>query len=411
MNELDQKNKGKIVLAYSGGLDTSVITAWLNDQGFEVICFLADIGQPLDDLKVIEEKALKSGAKKFIAENFQQEFVDDFMFHCMWWNAVYEGEYLLGSSMARPLIAKRQTEIAKQEGANYVSHGCTGKGNDQVRFEFTYYAFEPTIKILAPWKEEEFRKVFPGRQEMIEFANKKNIPIKATKDKPWSSDENLMITTYEAGMLEDPWQKPREDMFEMTTDPKKAPDKETELEIEWENGIPVAINGEKMNSVSLVKYLNKVGGENGIGRMDMVENRYVGMKSRGVYETPGGAILWKAHRAMESLTTDRDLMHLKEMLMPIYAELVYYGYWYSRKMEGLMSFVKETQKNVTGIVRLSLYKGNITITGRKSPFSLYDANIASMDADQGAYDQSKARGFIDILALPIRVQAMKKKKQ
>ena len=398
----------KLVLAYSGGLDTSIITAWLVQEGFEVICLLIDLGQEVENIEELRQKALSCGAKKAITLDLKEEFIKNYVFPALKWNAKYENEYLLGTSVARPLIAKAQVDIAEKEGAQWLSHGATGKGNDQVRFEMAYYALKPDVKIYAPWKDDKFLAQFPGRAEMIEYANKNNIPIKATTDQPWSSDENLLHISFEAGMLEDPWVKPLPEMFELSVLPQDAPDETTEILLDFIDGEPVALNGKKFSPAGLVSKLNEIGGKNGIGQLDMVENRFVGMKSRGVYETPGGTILWKAHKAIESLTMDRDLMHLRDSLMPEYAKMVYNGFWFCRKMEALNKFMENTQQNITGTVRLELYKGNVTVTGRKSSFSLYDAKIASMDDDEGAYDQKDAIGFIKLNALPQRVQAAKK---
>lgn len=397
----------KIVLAYSGGLDTTIITKWLSQKGYEVICLLIDLGQKVKNKDELLQKAIKCGATKALSVNMKEEFVSKHVFKALKWNAKYEGEYLLGTALARPLIAKAQIDLAKKEDTDCVSHGATGKGNDQVRFEMAYYSLLPNVKIIAPWKTEDFIKRFPGRKEMIEYAEANGIPIKATLDQPWSSDENLMHVSFEAGMLEDPWIKPLPEMFELTKSPSKAPDEITELWIDFEKGIPVRVNGKKLSPTMLLETLNKIGGENGIGRLDMVENRFVGMKSRGVYETPGATILWSAHKALEGITMDRDTMHLRDELMPKFAEMVYYGFWFCEKMKALDQFINRTQKNVTGTVRLELYKGNVNITGRKSPVSLYDINIASMDDDKGAYNQSDAIGFIKLNALPQRVQALK----
>lgn len=397
----------KVVLAYSGGLDTTIITKWLSSKGYEVICLLVDLGQKVENIDALLQKALNCGASKALSVDVKEEFVLKHVFKALKWNAKYEGEYLLGTSLARPLISKAQIDVAKKEGADYVSHGATGKGNDQVRFEMAYYSLMPNVKIIAPWKTEEFIKQFPGRKEMIEFAEANGLPIKATLDQPWSSDENLMHISFEAGMLEDPWVKPLAEMFELSKSPQDAPDQVTELFLDFENGIPIAVNGEKLSPAQLLEQLNKIGGENAIGRLDMVENRFVGMKSRGVYETPGATILWSAHKALEGITMDRDTMHLRDELMPKFAEMVYYGFWFCEKMKAMDAFINDTQKNVTGTVRLELYKGNVTITGRKSPVSIYDINIASMDDDKGAYNQSDAIGFIKLNALPQRVQALK----
>ncbi len=398
----------KVVLAYSGGLDTSIITKWLVDQGYAVICCMLDLGQKVENLEELKAKALKCGATKVVTIDVKEEFVRDYVIPAMQWNAKYEGEYLLGTSLARPLIAKKQIEIAIAEGAEYVAHGATGKGNDQVRFEMTYYALKPDVKIIAPWKDDAFLKQFPGRQEMIAYAEANNIPVKATVAQPWSSDENLMHISFEAGMLEDPSVKPLPEMFELSVDPKDAPDESVTVTIDFVAGVPVAINGATMPPANLLAKLNEIGGAYGVGRLDMVENRFVGMKSRGVYETPGATLLWQAHKAVESLSMDRDLMHLRDSLMPGFSEMVYYGFWFCDKMKALRAFCVESQKYVTGSATLELYKGNVITIGRESPNSLYDMKIASMDADGGAYNQKDAIGFIRLQALPQRVQAMKR---
>ncbi len=400
-------NNKKVVLAYSGGLDTSIIVHWLAKQGYKVIGLLINLGQRVEDLDSIREKGINAGAEKVLLEDAREEFVSDYVFPAIQANAVYEGTYLLGTSIARPLIAKKQIKIAESEGAQYVSHGATGKGNDQVRFELSYYALNPDIKVIAPWRDEKFLVEFPGRQEMIAYAKKNNIPVKATKNKPWSSDENLMHISFEAGMLEDPWEKPLEEMFEYSVSPQKAPDKASEILIDFENGIPISVNSEKMSPAKLLAYLNKLGGENGIGRVDMVESRFVGMKSRGVYETPGGTILHATHRAIESITIDRDVMNLKDSLMPRIAGLIYNGFWFSPEMKLLKNMISESQKGVTGEVRMELYKGNCTITGRKSLKSLYDKGIASMDKGFEKYNPKDAEGFININALPLKSQKVK----
>ncbi len=398
----------KIVLAYSGGLDTSIITTWLVQNGFEVICLLVDLGQKVEDVEELKQKALNCGASKSVVLDLKEEFVKEYVFEVMKWNAKYEGEYLLGTSVARPLIAKAQVQIAEQEGAQWLSHGATGKGNDQVRFEMGYYALKPDVKVYAPWKDPKFLEKFPGRKEMIDFAEENNIPIKATNEQPWSSDENLLHISFEAGMLEDPWTKPLDEMYEFSKTPQNAPDQTTELFLDFEDGLPVSLNGEKLSPAEMLHKLNEIGGENGIGQLDMVENRFVGMKSRGVYETPGGTILWKAHKAMESITMDRDLMHLRDSLMPEFAKMVYNGFWFCAKMKAMQKLIAQSQKKVTGTVRLDLYKGNVRITGRKSDYSLYDDKIASMDDDGGAYNQEDAIGFIKLNALPQRVEAAKR---
>ena len=403
-------NEKKIVLAYSGGLDTSIIVHWLKKQGYEVIALLVNLGQKVENLDFIREKGLNAGAQKVLVEDAREEFVRDYVFPTIQANAVYEGTYLLGTSMARPLIAKKQIKIAEKEKAQYVSHGATGKGNDQVRFELSYHALNPDIKIIAPWRNEKFLTEFPGRQEMVAYAKKNNIPVKATKEKPWSSDENLMHISFEAGMLEDPWQRPLEEMFEYSVSPQKAPDKTTSIVIDFEDGLPVAIDNKNMSPVEILVHLNKLGGENGIGRIDMVESRFVGMKSRGVYETPGGSILHIAHRAVESITLDRDVINLKDSLMPRIARLIYNGLWFSPEMRTLKNMIKETQKDVTGQARLELYKGNCTLTGRRSPHSLYDKDIASMDKGFEQYNPKDAEGFININALPLKIQSKLNKK-
>lgn len=412
----DEKGKGKekVILAYSGGLDTSVILKWLKEMGYEVIAYVADLGQN-EDFEEIREKALRTGASKVYISDLKKEFVTDFIFPAIRANAKYEGRYLLGTSVARPLIAKRQIEIAKKEGAKIVAHGATGKGNDQVRFELTYYTLFPGVQIIAPWKDDQFLSQFQGRTDMINYARDHGIPVKATKDQPWSSDPNLLHISYEAGMLEDPAQGPRDDMFELTVSPKQAPDRETNLEIEFERGDPVRVKNLDDGTVvkgplELFMYLNKIAGKNGVGRIDMVENRFVGIKSRGVYETPAGTVLHAAHRDLEGLTMDREVMHIRDMLIPKYAELIYYGFWYSPEFEFLTAVMDKSQESVTGKVRVKLYKGNVTITGRESPDSLYDEAQSSMDI-AGGYDQRDAKGFIKINALRLVNAALRKKKK
>lgn len=387
----------KIVLAYSGGLDTSVAIKWLQEKyNAEVIAFCADIGQE-EDLDEIAEKAKKTGASKVYIEDLKEEFVRDFVFPMLRANAVYEAGYLMGTSIARPLIAKKQIEIAIKENADFVAHGATGKGNDQVRFELTYYALKPDIKVIAPWRIWEF----DSRSSLIEYAEKQGIPVGATKEKPYSIDQNLFHISYEGGILEDPWNEPPQDMYKMVIPPEKAPDKPLYIEIDYENGNPVALNGERLSPSDLLKRLNKIAGENGIGRVDIVENRYVGIKSRGVYETPGGTVLHIAHRAIESITLDREILHMRDSLIPKYAELIYYGYWFSPERIVLQKFIDETQKNVTGTVRLKLYKGNCIVTGRRSPYSLYSAELATFEKDQ-IYNQQDAEGFIKINSLRLK---------
>lgn len=405
--------KGKVVLAYSGGLDTSVILHWLVQKGYEVIAFTADLGQKAD-FGAIREKAFKSGASKVYIEDLKEEFIRDFIFPAIRANAVYEGRYLLGTSLARPLTAKKQIDIAKKEKATAVAHGATGKGNDQVRFELSYYTLWPGIKVISPWKDEEFLKKFQGRTDEIEYAKQYGIPIKETKKQPWSLDDNIMHISYEAGELEDPTRRPRESMFEMTVSPKEAPDEETEIEIEFEKGNPKRVKNlkdgtTKEGTLSLYTYLNELAGKNGIGRVDMVENRFVGIKSRGVYETPAGTILMQAHRDLEGLTLDREVMHLRDGLIPKFAELVYYGFWYSPEMKVLRTFFDKTQEYVSGKVKLVLYKGNIIMAGRESPFSLYDPAQSSMEV-AGGFEPKNSIGFIKTQAIRLINNALRKQK-
>jgi argininosuccinate synthase len=389
----------KIVLAYSGGLDTSVAIKWLKETyGAEIIAFCADLGQG-EDLNEVKEKALKTGASKVYVEDLREEFVSHYIFPMLRANAVYEGLYLLGTSIARPLIAKKQIEIAKKEGADTVSHGATGKGNDQVRFELTYYALKPDIKVIAPWREWPFK----SRQSLIEYSEKHKIPVTATKEKPYSTDRNLFHISYEGGILEDPWAEAPADMYTMMVPPEKAPDNPAYIELSFKAGNPVALNGKTMSPARLLESLNSIAGSNGIGRVDIVENRYVGMKSRGVYETPGGTLLHVAHRAMESLTLDREVLHLRDSLMPKYAELVYYGYWISPEREAIQVMVDEIQKDVTGEVRLKLYKGNCLAVGRRSEHSLYHQELATFEEEE-IYNQKDAEGFIKLNALRLRIR-------
>ena len=403
--------KEKVILAYSGGLDTSVLVHWIAQQGYEVVALCLDLGQRVEPLDEIRSKGEKAGAAKVVIRDVREEFVRDYVTPAIQFNALYEGTYLLGTALARPLIAKAQIELAAEEGARYVAHGATGKGNDQVRFELGYLALDPDIRVIAPWKMPEFYEKYPGRKELIAYAERAGIPVKATLQQPWSSDENLMHISFEAGMLEDPWQAPRPEMFEMTRSPREAPDESQELLIGFEDGVAVAINDEILSPAMLLDRLNITGGRHGIGRIDMVESRFVGMKSRGIYETPGGTILHIAHRAMESITLDRDVINLKDSLVPRFARLVYNGFWFSPEMRILLSMVRETQSGVTGTVRLELYKGNCQVTGRKSPHSLYDTAVASMDDDQGAYDPTDAIGFIRLNALPLKAAHRQRKKR
>jgi len=391
----------KVVLAYSGGLDTSIILKWLkNEYGCEVIAFTADVGQA-EELDHLEEKAKATGASKVYIEDLREDFVRDYVFMALKANAIYEGTYLLGTSIARPLIAKRQIEIAQFEGADAVAHGSTGKGNDQVRFELTYYALNPHVRVISPWREWHFK----SREELIAYAKANGIPVPVTKEKPYSSDRNLLHISFEGGILEDPWSEPPTDMFLLSVSPEKAPDRPTFVEVDFEDGVPIRIDGKALSPANLLQRLNELGGQNGIGRVDMVENRYVGMKSRGVYETPGGTILHVAHRAMESITMDREVMHLRDSLVPKIAELIYYGFWFSPEMEVLKTTIDETQKDVTGTVRLKLYKGNCTVVGRRSEKSLYHDAFATFEKDT-VYNQRDAEGFIRLNALRLRIRRM-----
>ncbi|MFA5055273.1 MAG: argininosuccinate synthase [Dehalococcoidia bacterium] len=403
------KQYKKIVLAYSGGLDTSVILAWLKETyDAEIIAFCADIGQG-EELSGLDKKAKKTGASKCYIEDLTEEFARDFIFPMIQAGAIYENQYFLGTSIARPLIAKGMMEVVRKEKADAICHGATGKGNDQVRFELTAYSIDPNIKIVVPWREEKFRKKFPGRAEMIAYCKAKGIPVQATAKKPYSSDRNLLHISFESGILEDPWLEPPQDMFKLSVAPENAPDEAEYVTLDFEGGICVAVNGKKLSPANVLRILNKLGGKHGVGRVDLVENRVVGMKSRGVYETPGGTILHWAHRQMETLTMDREVMHLRDSLIPRYSELVYYGFWFSPERLALQALVDESQKNVTGTVRLKLYKGNIITVGRKSPLSLYRPDIATMESGESIYDQSDATGFIKINALRLRVEAMVEK--
>jgi argininosuccinate synthase len=396
----------KVVVAYSGGLDTSVIPRWLMEAyGCEVVAFAADLGQE-DDFPALRRKARRLGVSKVYVDDLKEEFVKDFIFPLLRANAVYEGSYLLGTAIARPLIAKRQIEIARAEKADAVCHGATGKGNDQVRFELTYLALNPKITIIAPWRLWHLN----SRNALIAYAREHKIPLQVTPEKPYSMDRNLFHLSFEGGILEDPWQEPKEDMFVLTTSPEKAPSKPAYLNITYRQGNPAALDNRKLSPARLLARLNKLAGTHGIGRVDVVENRYVGMKSRGVYETPGGTILHKAHRALESITLDREVMHLKDSLITRYAELVYYGYWFSPEREILQRTIDETQKNVTGTVRLKLYKGNCIVVGRKSPQSLYHPGYATFEED-AVYDQKLADGFIQLNALRLKINTLLRKKR
>jgi argininosuccinate synthase len=395
----------KIVLAYSGGLDTSVILRWLIEEyNCPVVAFAADLGQE-EDWEAVRQKGLATGAEKVIISNLKETFVKDFIFPAFRANAIYEGSYLLGTSLARPLIAREQVRIAAAEGADAVSHGATGKGNDQVRFELGYLGLNPKLTIIAPWRTWDLN----SRTKLIAYAEKHNIPVPVTKEKPYSSDENLLHISFEGGILEDPWQEPDEAMFKLSVSPEKAPDRPTYIELTFENGDPVAINGEKMSPATLFAMLNVLGGENGIGRLDMVENRFVGMKSRGVYETPGGTILRTAHRDLETITLDREVMKIRDSLVPRYSELIYNGFWFAPEMQLLQKTMDETQKAVNGVVRLKLYKGNCIPVGRKSDNSLYQESFATFEEDE-VYNQADAGGFIKLNALRLQMQALMQEK-
>ncbi len=397
---MSKKNIKKVVLAYSGGLDTSVILCWLKEvYGCEVVTFTADIGQG-EELSPVREKAKQFGVNEIFIDDLKEEFVRDYVFPMFRANTVYEGQYLLGTSIARPLIAKRQMEIVEATGADAVAHGATGKGNDQVRFELGYYAFKPDIKIIAPWREWDLT----SRTKLIEYAEKNKIPVAKDKrgEAPYSTDANLLHISYEGKVLEDPWEEYHNDMFRLTVSPEEAPDKPTYIEIEFKNGDAVAIDGKALSPASLLAKLNEVGGKNGVGRLDLVENRYIGMKSRGVYETPGGTILLKAHRAIESITLDKGAMHLKDELMPRYAELIYNGYWWSPERRMLQAAIDASQSRVNGTVRLKLYKGTVEAVGRKSPNSIYSQDIVTFEED-AVYDQKDAAGFIKLNALRLRL--------
>ena len=392
------------VLAYSGGLDTSVILGWLQEEGYDVHAVYIDLGQPCEDRQAILDKARACGAASARIVDVREELCRDFAFPVLAWQAKYEGVYLLGTSIARPLISKACLEVARQVGADAFAHGATGKGNDQCRFQLAAEALDPSVRIIAPWRNEKFRAAFPGRKEMIAYCEAKNIPIKASVDKPYSSDENCLHISYEAGRLEDLSVNGVELVeFGMTVSPRAAPDAVEKVTIGFQSGVPVTINGAPKSPFEMVTELNTIGGRNGVGRIDLVENRFVGMKSRGVYEAPGMTILYDAHRAVEQLTLDRDLTHLRDRLAPEVAEMVYYGFWYHAKLDALLAFIREAQKHVTGEVTLGLYKGNITIDSRRSPNSLYDEGIASMEGG-GSYNQTDAEGFLRIQGLPGRVQ-------
>jgi argininosuccinate synthase len=395
------KRPSRIVLAYSGGLDTSVILRWLVDRyDAEVVAFCADLGQG-EELTGLDARARGTGAVSCIVEDLREEFVRDYVFPMLRAGAIYESQYLLGTSIARPLIAKRQVEIAKAEGADAVAHGATGKGNDQVRFELTFAALAPELLVIAPWREWDMK----GRQDLIAYAEQRKIPITVTAEKPYSSDRNLLHVSYEGGILEDPWRAPYDGMFQLTVAPEKAPDKAEEIEIDVDAGTPVAVNGARLSPAALLAKVNAIAGAHGVGRVDLVENRYVGMKSRGVYETPGGTVLRAAIQAVESLTMDREVMHLRDTLVPRYAEMVYYGYWFAPERTMLQSAIDEASRGVTGTARLRLYKGSVRVVGRKAPRSLYDPKLVSFD-EAGGYRQEDAAGFIRLSGLRLRIRTL-----
>ncbi|TFE71036.1 argininosuccinate synthase [Methylacidiphilum sp. Yel] len=395
----------KIVLAYSGGLDTSVILRWLIEQyQAEVIAYCANLGQE-EELIGLEEKARKLGASKCIVEDLTEEFVRDYVYPMLRAGAIYENQYLLGTSIARPLIAKRQVEVARKEGADSLAHGATGKGNDQVRFELAYAALAPEFKVISPWREWSFQ----GREELIAYARKQGIEVPVSREKPYSMDRNILHISYESGVLEDPWQEPPQDLFRLTKSPEEAPNQPEVVELEFEEGNCVGVNGEKKSPVEILKSLNSLGAKHGIGRVDIVENRFVGIKSRGVYECPGGTILYFGHRQMETITLDREVMHLRDSLIPKYAELIYNGFWFSPERSFLQAAFDQTQRFVTGTVRLKLFKGQLYTLGRKSPYSLYNPKLATMEADQGAYDPKDATGFIKLQSLRLRTVAQSQK--
>jgi argininosuccinate synthase len=396
------KNVQKVVLAYSGGLDTSVILRWLIETyRCEVVAYCADLGQG-EELIPVRDKALRTGASRVHIVDLREEFVRDFVFPMLRANTLYEGAYLLGTSIARPLIAKRQVEIARTEHADAVSHGATGKGNDQVRFELTYAALAPEMTVIAPWREWDLG----SRTALMDFARRHDIPVPVTAERPYSTDRNLFHISYEGGILEDPWMEPPPKMFLLTNSPESAPDVPVYVEIDYEAGDPVAVDGKRLSPVALLETLNRIGGEHGVGRVDLVENRFVGMKSRGVYETPGGTILHAAHRALESLTLDREVLHLRDSLVPRYAEMIYYGFWFSPEREALQGLIDQIQKDVTGTVRLKLYKGTLTVAGRRSPRSLYRMDFATFEADR-VYEQKDAEGFINLSGLRLKIRALR----
>ena len=402
------KNKNKIILAYSGGLDTSVILKWLVNLDYEVVCFIGDIGQS-DDFVNAKLKAEELGASKVIIEDLKNSFIIDYVYPALQGNAIYEGRYLLGTALARPVLAKAQIKIAHNENASIVSHGSTAKGNDQVRFELAYHALDPNIKVFSPWRDEEFSNQFKGRNDLLNYADKWKIPITASKGKPYSEDENLIHISHEAGILEDPSKRPDPSVFSLTEDISNTPDEETKLEIKFKNGIPISVtnlvdNSSYDNPLDIINYLNLVGRKNGIGRVDMVENRFIGIKSRGVYETPGATILFEAHRDLEGIAMDKEVMHIRDLLIPKFSELIYNGFWFSPEMDFLLTAIRKSQEAVDGVVRVALLKGNIIMIGRESPTSLYDQDLSSMDIE-GGFEAKDSEGFININS--IRLMAHK----
>ncbi len=399
------KKNSKIILAYSGGLDTSVICMWLKNRGYEVICYVADVGQK-ENFKEVEAKAYRTGASKVYVEDLREEFVKDYIFPAMCGNALYEGTYLLGTAIARPLIAKKQVETGKREGTSIFAHGATGKGNDQVRFEYGYYSLCPSAVVISPWKDRDFLNEFKGREDMLNYAEKHGIPVKASKERPYSEDDNLLHVSHEAGILEDPSIQCPSEVYSMSLSPKEAPDRETDISLTFRDGVPVSLlnisdNVEKQGALEIFLYLNELGYKNGIGRIDIVENRYVGIKSRGIYETPGGTILWKAHRDLEGIAMDKEVMHIRDSLIPKFSQLIYNGMWFSPEMDFLMSAFRKSQKGLNGTVTMSLYKGNVDVTGRTSPVSLYNMEMSSMEVE-GGYNAIDCQGFININAIRLK---------
>ena len=405
--------KEKVVLAYSGGLDTSIILKWLVNKGFEVICFIGDVGQS-DNFDLVKEKAIKLGASKVHIKDLQKEFIVDYIFPALQGNALYEGRYLLGTSLARPVLAKAQIDVANEEGATIVSHGSTGKGNDQVRFELSYYALAPDIKVLAPWKNTEFLNQFKGRDDLLDYAKKWSIPVTASKNSPYSEDENIMHISHEAGELENPETRPEESVFSLTNSIANSDENESLIEIHFKNGIPTKIknmdDGKTISgALNLFRYLNELGNRHGIGRVDMVENRFIGIKSRGIYETPGATILWEAHRDLEGIAMDKEVMHIRDMLIPKFSELIYNGFWFSPEMDFLLTAINKSQEAVDGKVKLALIKGNVITIGRESPSSLYDKDLSSMNVE-GGFDATDSTGFININAIRLKAHNLIMKK-